>query len=219
MKIPSLAILTLISGLFAGAADAALFAIGTTGGAANTNNFPATEGPAAAIDAVATTKYLNFGKTNTGYIFSLSTGTATATGINFSTGGDAPERDPASYILFGSNTATVSVVAGTLYNTDVGFTQIATGALTLPAARTAAGGNVTFASATAFKTFLLVFPTVKDAAAANSMQIGEAMIQTSAGNLGNAGIIGGGQFIPEPSAVGLLCLGALGFVTKRRRTA
>ena len=218
MNYPSLTILTLVSCLFASTAGAAtLFTIGATGTAANTNNFPAGEPPASAIDGVAATKYLNFGKVNTGYIFTLTSGTATATGINFTTANDAPDRDPASYRLFGSNTATASTTAGTIYD-DSNFTQISTGALSLPATRLTAGGNVTFASATAYRTFLLLFPTVKNAGAANSMQIGEAMIQTAAGNLGNLGIVGGGQ-IPEPSALGLLFLGAFGLITKRRRLA
>ena len=218
MNYPKLTLLTLISCLLVSAADAAaLFTIGSAGTAANTNNFPAGEPPASAIDGVAATKYLNFGKTNTGYIFTLTTGTATATGINFTTANDAPERDPASYRLLGSNSATASIVAGTIYD-DSSFTQISAGALSLPAARSTAGGNVTFASATAYKTFLLIFPTVGNAATANSMQIAEAMIQTATGNLGNAGIVGGGQ-IPEPSATVLLSLGVIGLLTKRRRSA
>ena len=218
MNYPSLTILTLASCLFASSAGAAtIFRIGNIGTGAGANNWPMGEPPASAIDGVGTTKYLNFGEQNTGYIFTLTTGSATATGIKFTTANDAPERDPASYRLLGSNTATASTTAGTIYD-DSNFTQISTGALSLPATRLTAGGDVTFANATAYRTFLLIFPTVNNSATANSMQIGEAMIQTAAGNLGNLGIIAGGQ-VPEPSAMGLLFLSALGLISKRRRQA
>lgn len=221
MNMQSFAILTSVSWLLASAAGAAtLFTIGTTGTALNTNNWPGGEPPTAAIDGLAPAsgnKYLNFGEVNTGYIFTLTTGTATATGINFTTAGDDPNRDPSSYRLLGSNTAVATTVAGTIYD-DSSFTQISTGALTLPDARNTVGGNVTFTSTTPYNTFLLIFPTIKNAALANSMQIGEARIQTATGALSNVGTIAGGQ-VPEPSALVLLFMGAVSLITKRRRVA
>src|SRR4029078_6857728 len=51
--------------------------------------------PHSAIDNVNTTKYLNFGEANTGYIVTSTGGVPTiATGIAFVTGNDHPDRDP-----------------------------------------------------------------------------------------------------------------------------
>ena len=49
--------------------------------------------------------------------------------------------------------------------------MISSGALALPEARLTEGGVVAFANATAYKSYKVIFPTVKDATAANSMQI------------------------------------------------
>lgn len=208
---------------------ATTFTIGTQGTTNPTlpalpNQWPSSggENPGNAIDGgVTVNKYLNFAKNNTGYIYTLSGSTsAVVTGINFITGNDAPLRDPSSYILYGSNTAIASAVPGTVYTVDTGFTQISAGALTLPAARSTAGGNVTFANAVSYKTFLLVFPTVAGSAdgTVNSMQIGEARLQTAAGALDNTGVIGGGQLaVPEPGTTGLLSLIGLTALGRRRR--
>ncbi|MES2705808.1 MAG: PEP-CTERM sorting domain-containing protein [Verrucomicrobiota bacterium] len=178
------------------------------------------ESPGNVIDGVTTNKYLNFGKNNTGYIYSLSVGsTAVVTGINFVTGNDALLRDPSSYLLFGSNSAVASNVPGTIYNVDANFTQISTGSLTLPAARGTAGGNVTFTNTTAYNTYLLVFPTVAGSndSTVNSMQIGEARLQTAGGDLNNTGTIGGGQLVPEPGSMGLISVMGLAAALRRRR--
>ena len=220
MKLSSLSLFTGVCSLLIGSATAAtnIFTIGTAATVGGANNWPGGEPPGAAIDANNGTKYLNFGELNTGYIFSLSAGTATASGINYVTANDSEPRDPASYILYGSNSITASSVTGTVFDVTANFTEISNGALSLASTRGTAGGNVTFSSATAYNTFLLVFPTVKDAANANSMQIAEARIQTSTGDLSNAGIIGGGQLsaIPEPSATVLAAIGILGLLTRRR---
>lgn len=217
-----LSLLSLLAGcsLFAGSASAAssIFTIGAAGTAGGVNNWPEGEPPPSAIDGTSGTKYLNFAEVNTGYIFSLTSGTATASGINFTTANDGEERDPASFILYGSNSSLASTVTGTIFDVTGNFTEIANGALALPSARLTAGGNVTFSSALAYNTFLLVFPTVKNESA-NSMQIAEARIQTSTGDLSNEGIIGGGQLtvIPEPTASGLMVIGMIGLLTARHR--
>ncbi len=220
MKLSSLGVFAGVCSLLIGSAAAAtnIFTIGTGVPVGGTNSWPGGEPPGAAIDANNGTKYLNFGKTNTGYVFSLTAGTATASGINFVTGNDAEERDPASYILYGSNSIAASSVTGSIFDVTANFTEISNGALALPSGRGTAGGNVTFSSTTAYNTFLLVFPTVKNAGTANSMQIAEARIQTSTGDLSNEGLIGGGQLseIPEPSATVLTGLGMLGLLTRRR---
>lgn len=187
------------------------------------------ESPGNAIDDNLTNKYLNFAKNNTGYIFSPGAAapvSASIIGINFVSGNDAPLRDPTSFQLYGSNTASANTTAGTIYNVSSDFTLIASGAISLPDqpdgntrnnVRTTF--NTSFAATGSYTTFLLVFPTVKGSTdpAVNSMQIGEARLQTASGPLTNLGVIAGGQLtIPEPAATALLFLaGAIGL--RRRR--
>ena len=179
---------------------ATTFTIGTAGSAVDTNNWPFNEIPEYAIDGSAGAKYHNFAKLNTGYIFTLGTGGATATGINFSTAGDAEERDPTSYKIYGSNATPVTSGTGPgyVFNVSNDFTLISSGVLALPTTRLTQGGNVAFSSNVSYSTFLLVFPTVKNAGSANSMQIGEARIQTDGGDLSNVGNIRGGQLVSAP---------------------
>ena len=169
--------------------QAATFTIGQVGTTQPENNWPAGEHPGLAIDGVITTKYSTISLAllrkvtndyNSGYIFTPTAGAAIVTGINFASANDAVERDPHQLPAepLGSNTAVASSVVGTFYDLNVGWTQVATGPLTLPAARNTAGGNVTFANTTAYNTYLLVFPTVQNPTTANSMQIGEAVLQT-----------------------------------------
>jgi hypothetical protein len=201
-----------------------IFQIGTATGTGGTNSFPAGEAPRFAIDGNNGTKYLNFAELNTGYIYTpTSGGSFIVTGINFVTANDAPDRDPASYQLFGSNTAVASNVPGTTYNVDTQFTLISQGALALSTTRgSIEGGSVTFANTQSYSTFLLVFPTVRNAAGANSMQIAEAVLQTANGGLTSTdpnALIGGGQLqvVPEPSTIGLLGLATAGIAAMRRR--
>lgn len=218
MKSTKLFLITSLLGLAAAVSAHAqvMFTVGAVGTAGNVNNWPAAESPGSTTDGNTATKYLNFGKLNTGYILSPTTTGTVVTGINFATANDAVERDPASFILFGSNSQTASITAGTVFNVTTGFTQIATGALALPDTRLTAGGNVTFTNTTAYNTYLLVFPTVKNATTANSMQIAEANLQTTAGNLG-AGVLGGGQLVPETSSATLAGLVGMGLLVRRRR--
>lgn len=197
-----------------------MFTIGTANTVAGANNWPGGETPDFAVDANSGTKYLNFAKLNTGYIFTPSVGGTVVTGINFTTANDAVERDPASYVLYGSNSLNASATPGATFDVSGGFTQIANGSLSLTDNRLTAGGNVTFSNTTAYTTYLLVFPTVKNASGANSMQIGEAVLQTAGGAVAGAGTIGGGLLatVPETGSASLLGLAGLGLLTRRRRS-
>jgi hypothetical protein len=174
------------------------------------------ESPGNAIDGLTTNKYLNFAEFNTGYILTL-TGTEIVTGLSLTTANDAPERDPTSFSLWGSNTVTANATPGTLFNLS-SFTPITLGSpLSLPTARNTTAPLVIFENATAFSTYLLVFPTVRNSATANSMQIAEARLMTAGGALPSTGTIAGGQLIPEPGSMALLGVAAGVLAMRRRR--
>jgi hypothetical protein len=115
------------------------------------------------------TKYLNFGEENSGAIITPAAGPKVLTSFQITTANDAEARDPASYKLYGTNDTIVDQDNG-LGNLE-NWTLISEGALTLPAARMTAGDVVTVTNTTSYKSYRIVFPTVKDATAANSMQI------------------------------------------------
>ena len=77
------------------------------------------------------------------------------------------------------------------------------------------------ANATSYSTYVVVFPTVKDSPAANSMQIAEVQLNDAAGAplfSPNSSIVGG-QLIPEPSTIAIAVCGlvGLGIVRYRRK--
>src|SRR2546425_5089718 len=65
------------------------------------NNSPGSEGVANAIDNQPT-KYLNFDKLNTGFTVTPRIGLSVVQCLTLTSANDAPERDPASFVLSGS---------------------------------------------------------------------------------------------------------------------
>jgi hypothetical protein len=168
---------------------------------------PGNEGVEHAIDDVGQ-KYLNFLDVNSGFAVtpSANPGNLPVTGIRLYTANDVPERDPASFILSGSN--------GDLTNGP--WDVIASGNLALPAGRNAGGnavlipptGNlaafnetVAFSNATGYSHYRIIFPTLKNAASANSMQIAEVELLV----------------VPEPATASLACLALCGLAAMVRR--
>jgi hypothetical protein len=162
-----------------------------------------------AIDDVGQ-KYLNFLDLNSGFKVtpSANPGSLPVIGLNLYTANDVEPRDPASFILTGSN--------GDLTNGP--WDVIASGNLALPSGRNAGGnavsipptGNVAafsqqvlFNNTISYDHYQLIFPTLKDAASANSMQIAEVEFLV----------------VPEPASatLGGLALFALAAVARRRR--
>ncbi|HEX2747726.1 MAG TPA: hypothetical protein VHM91_06995 [Verrucomicrobiales bacterium] len=182
------------------------FVVATVGTAATVNNYPGAETPAMAIDNLTGTKYLNFAETNTGYVCSPSPGVSNVTGIRFTTGNDSAERDPASYALYGTNAGAAGSAASLVFSN---YTLISSGALSLPGDFTiddqrGVTSSISFTNAAGnFSTYMLIFPTVKDGASANSMQIAEAVLT--------------GTVVPEPSGAALGLAGGLLLMRRRRR--
>ena len=199
-----------------------VFTVAGTGTAANINNYPAAEKPAFAIDGTPSTKYLNFAKLNTGYLVTHTAG-GTVTGITFATANDAPERDPLTFSLYGSNTTSVTgtEAAGTNIDlasfTPITLTQAIPGFATDPGRNTLVA-SVPIVNTTNYASYLLVFPTVRNPATANSMQIGDAVLTGASGNITAASdpILGGVFAVPEPATITLFAFGALALARRRR---
>lgn len=201
--------------IIGGVLNGSQFVVGVAGTTANVNNWPPAEPPEDLINGViggGGEKYLNFAKLNTGVIVTptaISGGNPTQLfAIDFWTANDSEARDPASYALYGTN-ATLSG-AGPF---DVGdFSLITSGPLSLPADRDLTADNtgfretVIFSNTDAYTSYMLIFPTVKDEAAANSMQISEVQLY------------GEVVPIPEPSSIVVIVMSGLMLLFRRNRS-
>ena len=164
----------------------------------NANMFPANGKPAFAIDNDVSRSYRNFGVVFTGFVvtpaFNHTLGGTFVTRLDFATGSDAPERDPLTFTLEGTNgdplTGTYTLIASgsTGFDTDPGRSTYT---------------SSTFPAVGAFTSYRLIFPTVRNSATADSMQVGDV------------GLVG--QAVPEPSIVSLLGLSAIGLMGARRK--
>ncbi|MFT4638116.1 MAG: hypothetical protein ACI8T1_001434 [Verrucomicrobiales bacterium] len=143
---------------------------GINDGDANAGPPPAGEVVEHVIDDVSQ-KYLNFLDLGSGFIVVPNVGPTILEGLRFYTANDVPERDPASYQLFGSINGAEGV-----------FKLIAEGELALPNERNegdlaltedSAQQTVFFEKPQAYSAYQVVFPILKDAANTNSMQIAE----------------------------------------------
>ena len=125
---------------------------------ATSNNSPGSEGVRNAIDN-APTKYLNFDRLNTGFTVTPGVGDTIVIGLTLTSANDAPERDPATYDLAGSNDGS-------------NYVAIASGAVP-PFPGRFYKNYIFFAdNSKSFKSYRLIFPTVVGPGG-NSMQISE----------------------------------------------
>src|SRR6185436_3295837 len=125
---------------------------------ATSANSPAGYSATNAIDNNVTTKYLNFDKLNTGMTIT-PTGQRPVRALTLISAEDAPERDPSSFVLEGSNDGT-------------NFTRIASNAVPAFSTRHLVQ-SIAFPNTNVFNVYRLLFPTVSNAVTANSMQIAE----------------------------------------------
>lgn len=125
---------------------------------ASSPNSPPTQTAPNAIDNNVTNKYLNFDKLNAGMTITPS-GNLPVRALGLISAEDAPERDPSSFVIEGSNDG-------------VSFTRIASNGV--PAFPTRHFiQSFALPGTNDFKVYRVLFPTVANAAAANSMQIAE----------------------------------------------
>lgn len=121
--------------------------------------WPGAEHPGLAVDGLLRTKYLNFGKLNTGFIVQLGAGAKVVQAVRFTSANDAPERDPVDFILEGSN--------------DGSSWTVITNSPLAPFESRGWSQLVNVPNTTAYGYYRVTFPNVANPGAANSMQIGE----------------------------------------------
>ena len=182
MQIAEVQFFTQAGGAGAGVLAPSNFIIAVQTGVSASSS-PLAESPANAIDGNTATKYLNFGKRNTGFIVTPSSGPQAVQSIRLTTANDSPDRDPITWVLVGTNDPIRSLdhSEGNAEN----WTFIAKGTTGLTTGRFEEGPVLSFANATPWKSYRLIFPTVRNFAAANSMQIAEV------------------QFFPDRDGVGI----------------
>ena len=111
------------------------------------DNHPAGEHAGLAIDGDSSTKYLNFdGANNTPSGLTITTGGGVVTGLGLTSANDAPDRDPATFVLSGSNDGGATL------------TEIASGDLPAFEARFERQ-EVSFNNSAAYMSYHLIFPT------------------------------------------------------------
>lgn len=139
-------------------------------GVPNDGDWPGAETPDLAIDNDSGTKYLHFkGETEpTGFQVTPASGATIVTELTLTSANDAVERDPVTFELYGSNDGI-----------DGPYTLIAAGDVVDFAQADAIARftmnttPIVFENDVAYTSYQLLFPTVRDAGSANSMQIAE----------------------------------------------
>jgi hypothetical protein len=131
---------------------------------ASSTNSPSSGGENAkfVLDSNSGTKYLNFDKLNTGFTVTPKSGATVITGISLTTANDSPNRDPLTYKVEGSLDGTT-------------FATITEGSMPAVTNRFYLR-TYTFANVMPYSIYRVTFPTVADAATANSMQIADVAL-------------------------------------------
>ncbi len=170
----SLGVLVCFLSAMAAAANVSIYDITSPGntvvGVPEDDEWPGNEAPANVIDNNSNTKYLHFGGQNssTGFQVAPNAHTVPVTALVFTTANDAPERDPVSYELYGSNTSISGPYELIASGEIVDFKQ------DIPWPRyTPNNTPVIFPNDKIYTCYQVMFPNVRYPSGANSMQIAE----------------------------------------------
>ena len=139
-----------------------------------TTNWNSSESPDKAVDNSTGSKFLLFRNNNAGLILSPTNASVVFNRLSLYTANDSSERDPASYVIYGSST----VLTGTS-GTNLplgGLTQLASGTIVLPDNRTTGPTVVQFANTTAYASYIVAFPTVRSTSGNSLTQISEVQL-------------------------------------------
>ena len=134
----------------------AIIAIGAFG---SESSYPGAEAPSAVIDGNTNTKYLNFGKANSGFIVTPS-GSSVAQSAVFRTANDAEGRDPKQVSIYGTNDPITSIDNGTGNNEN--WSLISSFDANLPGARLTTSSPIDFTNGTSYSSYRVSFDTLKN---------------------------------------------------------
>jgi hypothetical protein len=159
------------------------------------------------IDRNVGTKYLNFGRENSGFIVTPSAAHDPVIGFSIVTANDSPSRDPVEWMLWGTDDD-ISSMPNTEGNEEA-WVLIDSGSLMPPLDRQTTTPFIPVANGTVYSSYRMTFPSVRDPLAgdADSMQIAEVQFYDRV------------VVVPEPATVSLLVLSVVGLVAVRRRWA
>lgn len=172
-------------------------------GAGTAANSPGAEAAPGSLDSNQPTKYLNFNKVDAGIIVTPAVGRTIANELSLTSANDAPERDPASYEVWGTNDNNLNDISPALnpVNWQNFWTLISTGSVPAFTLR-GQEQDFAFANNASYSSYMVDFPTVANAATANSMQVADIQLSGA---------------VPEPGSVALLAIGGLGLLLGWRR--
>ena len=161
---------------------------------------PTNEGVANAIDNT-TNKYLNFLDYGSGFVVTPRL-PSVVKAIRLYSANDAPARDPASFILEGAQSpgGPFTLIYG--QNVQLGPRNPVTTPPTPIDPNVHNFVTVSFPNTATYSSYRVTFPTLSNAGSDVGMQIAEVELL--------------GTLIPEPTALGLLAVGAIGLLRRRR---
>jgi hypothetical protein len=158
------------------------------------------EGPDKVVDQVftpgppvgGTTKYLNFGKEQTGFITTPMFGSSIVQSFQLRAANDAAARDPLTYELYGTNDPITST--NNSFGDQENWSLISsgdTGLATDPGRHLTGTIEDIVGNTTAYSSYKMIFPTIRDTAMANSMQVADVQFFTDLAGGGSTVVAAG----------------------------